>query len=51
MNIPSLPASSTPFFWGAVAGAIAISIVGFTWGGWLSATGAERLANTRADAE
>ena len=50
MNVPSLPASTTPFFWGAVAGAIAISIVGFTWGGWLSATGAERLASTRADA-
>ena len=50
MNLPSVPAQTTPFLWGAVAGAIAISIVGFSWGGWMSATGAERLAVSRADA-
>ena len=50
MNVPSLPKETTPFFWGAVTGAIAISIVGFTWGGWVSASGAERLAAARADA-
>ena len=50
MNLPSLPAQTTPFFWGAVAGAIAISIVGFSWGGWVSGGTAERLAAARADA-
>lgn len=50
MNIPSLPAQTTPFFWGAVTGAIALSIVGFSWGGWVSAGTAERLAAARADA-
>jgi hypothetical protein len=50
MNVPSLPPQATPFFWGAVSGAVALSIVGFTWGGWVSASGAERLAGVRADA-
>jgi hypothetical protein len=50
MKVPSLPAQTTPFLWGAVAGAVALSIIGFSWGGWLSATGAERLAAARADA-
>lgn len=50
MNVPSLPAQTTPFLWGAVSGAIALSIIGFSWGGWLSAGSAERLAAARADA-
>jgi alpha/beta superfamily hydrolase len=50
MNVPSLPAQTTPFVWGAAAGALALAIVGFTWGGWVSASTAERLAATRADA-
>ena len=31
--------------WGAVAGAIALAIVGFTWGGWVSAGTAKAQAD------
>ena len=36
MNLPKLPATTEPFLWGAVCGAIAISIAGFSWFGWVS---------------
>lgn len=49
MNMPKLPASTEPYLWGALSGAIAISIFGFTWGGWVSGGSAERLALARAD--
>jgi hypothetical protein len=49
MNIPELPANTSPFVWGAAVGAIALAIVGFTWGGWVSGGTAERLAAARAD--
>lgn len=32
------------------AGAIALAIAGFTWGGWVSGSTAERLALARGDA-
>jgi hypothetical protein len=50
MNIPTLPTQTTPFLWGAAAGAIALAIVGFNWGGWVTGGTAERLAGGRADA-
>ena len=50
MNVPKLPAETSPFLWGAAAGALALAIVGFTWGGWVSGASAERMASTRADA-
>jgi hypothetical protein len=50
MNLPKLPVETTPFLWVAASGAIALSIVGFTWGGWMSAGGAERMAGARAEA-
>jgi hypothetical protein len=50
MIFPKLPVETTPFLWGAVSGAVALAIVGFTWGGWMSSSGAERMAATRADA-
>ena len=49
MNFPKLPADTTPFLWGAAAGALTLSIVGFTWGGWVSSATAERMAGARAD--
>lgn len=49
MNIPKLPVETTPFLWGATAGALALAIVGFTWGGWVSSATAERMAGARAD--
>jgi alpha/beta superfamily hydrolase len=30
--------------WGAAAGAVTLAIVGFTWGGWYSASGAAQKA-------
>jgi hypothetical protein len=50
MNLPKLPVETTPFLWGAGTGAVALAIVGFSWGGWLSAAKAERMATERADA-
>lgn len=49
MNIPKLPTQTTPFLWGAAAGAIVLAIVGFNWGGWVTGGTAERLAAGRAD--
>ena len=49
MNIPSLPTQTTPFLWGAVAGAILLAIVGFSWGGWVTGSTAEKRADGRAD--
>jgi hypothetical protein len=31
-----VPASVKPAVWGAVGGAVAAMIVGFTWGGWVT---------------
>jgi hypothetical protein len=44
-----MPIWLKPGLWGAVAGAIAISIVGFSQLGWTTAATAERLAQERAD--
>ena len=44
-----LPADTTPFLWGAAAGAIALAIVGFNWGGWVTGGTAEKLAGGRAE--
>ena len=44
-----MPIWLKPGLWGAMAGAIAISIVGFTQLGWTTAATAERLAQERAD--
>jgi len=49
MKMPSLPANTEPFVWGAVCGAIVISIIGFGWGGWVTGGTAEQLAVARAD--
>jgi hypothetical protein len=49
MNVPKLPAQTKPFLWGATAGAIALAIVGFNWGGWVTGGTAEKLAGARAE--
>ena len=51
MEFPKLPADTSPFLWGASAGALALAIVGFTFGGWVSASTAERMAGARGDTE
>jgi alpha/beta superfamily hydrolase len=36
--------------WGAVGGALALAIVGFSWGGWVTGASAERTAKNRSEA-
>lgn len=45
-----LPAETKPFFWGVVLGAVALAIVGFTWGGWVTGSKAEATASERVNA-
>jgi hypothetical protein len=35
--------------WGAAAGAVALAIVGFSWGGWQTASSANRIAKEVSD--
>jgi hypothetical protein len=44
MNIHS---SLKPALWGAVGGAAALAILGFTWGGWVTGSSAQRSAESR----
>jgi|SRR6266850_178303 len=46
MNIPP---EVKPALWGAVGGAVALAIVGFTWGGWVTKGTAETQASQRAN--
>jgi pimeloyl-ACP methyl ester carboxylesterase len=41
-------ATARSALWGAAAGAIALAIVGFSWGGWVTGGTAETLAKNRA---
>jgi hypothetical protein len=43
-----VPASVKPAVWGAVGGAVAAMIVGFTWGGWVTGGTAGQMATTSA---
>ncbi len=38
-----------PACWGAVGGAIALAIIGFSYGGWVTGGNAEQMARQRAD--
>jgi hypothetical protein len=46
----SIPTWTKPAVWGGVCGAIAVIIVGFSWGGWMLGGTAERMAVQRSDA-
>jgi hypothetical protein len=49
MEIPKeTKAALKPALWGAAAGAIALAIVGFNWGGWVTGGTAETIAKNRA---
>ena len=41
-------AAVRPTLWGAGAGAVALAIVGFSWGGWVTGGTAETLAKNSA---
>jgi hypothetical protein len=45
-----IPVETKPAVWGVVGGAIAVAIVGFTWGGWVTGGKAEASATQRANA-
>jgi hypothetical protein len=45
----NIPVETKPALWGAVGGAIALAIVGFQWGGWVTGGKAEMEATQRAD--
>ena len=44
-----MPPEVKPALWGAVGGAIALAIVGFTWGGWVTGGTADQLAKKQAE--
>jgi pimeloyl-ACP methyl ester carboxylesterase len=50
MKLPRLPSETKPALWGALAGAIAVAVVGFSWGGWVTAGTADQLAKKEPDA-
>ena len=45
MNIPK---DTKPMIWGAVVGAAACAILGFTWGGWVTGSTARKDAGVAA---
>jgi hypothetical protein len=44
-----IPSETKPALWGAAGGAVALAIVGFTWGGWMTTGTATKLADERVD--
>jgi hypothetical protein len=46
----NIPVETKPAFWGAVAGALALAIVGFSWGGWVTGGTSEASAAQRVNA-
>jgi hypothetical protein len=47
MNIPP---EVKPALWGVAGGAVALAILGFSWGGWVTGGTAEAMAKERASA-
>ena len=45
-----IPAETKPALWGIVGGAVAMAIVGFSWGGWVTGGRAATDARDKADA-
>ena len=43
-----VPASVKPALWGAVGGAVAAMIIGFSWGGWVTGGTAGQMQTTSA---
>jgi len=49
MELPKIPEGTGLFFKGAAAGAIALAVVGFNWGGWVTGGTAQKIADGRAE--
>lgn len=45
----SIPTWLKPSLIGAIVGAIAVTIIGFSWGGWLSGNSAAEMAEERSE--
>ena len=43
-----VPASVKPAIWGAIGGAVAAIVIGFSWGGWVPGRTAGTMATTSA---
>jgi hypothetical protein len=48
-KIMKSPAWLSPALYGAVAGALAVAIVGFTWGGWVTGSTAMKMSTEAVD--
>jgi hypothetical protein len=44
-----IPASVEPAVWGAIGGAIAATVIGFVWGGWVTGGTAGQMVTTGAE--
>ena len=44
-----IPAQTKPAAWGAVGGAIALAIIGFAWGGWVTGGNSAQAARQSAE--
>lgn len=47
----NFPMPTKPAVYGALFGAAAVAFVGFTWGGWMTAGAANKMADDQARAE
>ena len=47
----TISANLKPALWGAVGGAIVLAIVGFSWGGWVTESTAQSMAQEHANVE
>jgi len=47
--VMKIPIETKPALWGIAGGAVALAIVGFSWGGWVTGGKAEAAARIRVD--
>jgi hypothetical protein len=46
--VMKIPVETKPFLWGLLGGAVAMTIAGFSWGGWVTGGKSESAASQRA---
>ena len=46
----TIQSSIKPALWGAVGGAVALAIIGFVWGGWVTSSSARLMAKQQSEA-
>jgi hypothetical protein len=50
-HVMNISPNVKPALWGAAGGAVALAILGFTWGGWVTGSSATTMADKQANAE